>query len=66
MHIIEQGDVVGATLRRYTVYRKTSAEENFRGFRGFLLNCKSFPMNYGLVNQQYESTKLLQQKFYCE
>ena len=33
---------------------------------GFSLNCKCFPANHDLVNQQYKSTEMLQQKFYCE
>ena len=39
-----------------TVYDKTSAAENVSSFCSFSLNCKSFPVNYGLVNQQYKST----------
>ena len=27
-------------------------------FRGFSLNCKSFPVNHGLFDRQYKSTKL--------
>ena len=37
----------------YTIYGKTSTAKNFHGFS---LNGESFPMNYGLVNQQYKST----------
>ena len=48
------------------MYRKTSAGENFCSFCGFLLDPESFPTNYGLVDQQYKATKLLQQKFYCK
>ena len=29
---------------RITVYGKTFEEENFCGFRGFLANCESFPL----------------------
>ena len=38
--------------------------ENFNSFYGFSLDHKSFPVNYGLVDQQYKPTELLQQKFY--
>ena len=37
-----------------------------RGFCTFSLDHESFPANYGLVDQQYMSTELLQQKFYYE
>ena len=43
-----------------------STGENFHDFHGFLLDHKSFPTNYGLVDQQYKSTEMLQQKLYCE
>ena len=36
----------------------------WENFCGFSLNRKSFPANYSLVDQQYESTELLQWKFY--
>ena len=39
-----------------------SAEENFHGFCGLSLDHEPFPANYGLVNQQYKSTELLQQQ----
>ena len=43
--------------------------QNFRGgkllwFSQFSLNYESFPVNHGLVDWQYKSTKMLQQKFY--
>ena len=41
-----------------TVNGKTFEGENFRGFRDFSLNCKCFPMNYGLVNWQCKSTSM--------
>ena len=34
----------------YTIYKKMSVGENFCSFS---LNHESFPMNYGLVDQQY-------------
>ena len=33
-------------------------------FRSFSLDHESSPANYGLINQQYKSIELLQQKFY--
>ena len=38
----------------------------FCDFHGFSLDCKSFPVNYDLVDQQYNSKELLQQTFYRE
>ena len=38
------------------VYGQMSTVEKFHGFRGFSLDCESFPANCGLVNQQYKST----------
>ena len=35
-------------------------------FRGFSLNCKCFPTNYGLVNWQCKSTSMQAQKFSCK
>ena len=37
-------------LQRTTAYGKKSAGGNFRGFHGFSLDSKSFPMNYDLVD----------------
>ena len=48
----------------HTIYGKTSEGENFCGFHSFSLNYESFPVNHGLVDWQYKSTKMLQQKFY--
>ena len=39
----------------------TYSNTSWRGnFHGFSLNRESFPANYGLVDQQYKSTKVLQ------
>ena len=47
-----------------TVYEKMLVGENFHGFRSFSLDRESFPMNYGLIDQQYKPTELLQWKLY--
>lgn len=46
------------------MYGKTSMGENFHGSLAFLLNCKSFPSNYGLLSHKCKSIEMLQQNFY--
>ena len=38
--------------------------EKFMVFTVFLLNCESFPVNHGLVDQQYKTSIILRQKFF--
>ena len=55
--------VIYIRIYAHAVYSKTFEEENLCGFRGFSLNRKSFPTNYGLVNWQYNSTSMLPKVF---
>ena len=52
VYIMCISDATDNILYTGNVYGETS--------RSFSLNHKSFPVNYGLVNQQYKSTEMLQ------
>ena len=62
---IVHGSWLFSNLGTYHIWQYV-CRGKFCGFHSFSLNCKSFPLNHGLVNQQYKSTKMLQQKIYHE
>ena len=61
-------EYVHAWIKLAKIYyvRENVQGKIFCDFHGFSLDCKSFPVNYDLVDQQYKSTELLQQIFYRE
>ena len=72
VQMYRQVDILISKTRRckyyitlYCIWEKICGG-NFCSFCGFSLDRESFLMNYGLVDQQYKSIELLQQKFYRE
>ena len=53
-------------LLLHTVYGKTSEGKAFVVFTPFSLNYESFPVNHGLVEWQYKSTKCYSKLYIME